>query len=300
MNIVLTGSLGNIGVPLTTTLAQHGHAVTVISRSTDRTPAIEALGARAAIGSMNDVDFLTDTFRGADVVYLMEAWEGMGSIFDNSVDFVAAFGRIGTNYRQAVAQSGVKRIVHLSSIGAHTDEGTGSLLLHHTVETILRELPDEVAITFMRPVGFFTNLFRYVPTIKAQGAIIQSYGGDQKEPWVSPIDIAAAIVDAMEQPVAGRTVRYVASEELSPNEVAKIIGEAIGQPDLEWRVIPDEQMLSGMLAAGVNEWIAEGMVAMQAAQRSGSLYDDYYRHPPALGKTKLSDFARQFAQAYTN
>ena len=277
---------------------QKGHSVTVISSKAERATDIEALGAKAAIGTMQDIDFLSTTFTGADVVYLMEAWEGIGTIFDKDVDFVAEFTRIGRNYKQAVEQSGVKRIVHLSSIGAHTNTGTGSLLVHHTVENILRQLPDDVSIKFMRPVGFYTNLFRFMHTIKTQGAIIQSYGGDQKEPWVSPLDIAVAIVEAIETPFVGRTVRYVASDEVSPNELAKLIGEAIGKPDLNWQVVPGEQLLSGMVSAGVNEWIANGLVAMQQSQGNGVLYEDYYRHRPTLGTVKLADFVVEFAAAF--
>lgn len=298
MNIVITGSLGNIGKPLTQELVQKGHKVTVISRKAEKKDEIEALGAGAAIGNIQDVDFLAATFRGADAVYLMESWEGIGSIFDKDVDFVAAFSNIGNNYKQAVEASGVKRIVHLSSIGAHTDKGTGSLFLHNRVENILQQLPGDVAIKFIRPVSFYTNIFRYMETIRKQGAIIQSYGGDQKEPWVSPLDIAAVVAAEMEKPFNGRTVHYVASEEVSPNEIAAIIGSAIGKPDLKWLVIPGKQMLEGMLEAGMNEWIAGGFVEMQAAQESGSLYDDYYQNRPAMGKVKLADFAKEFALIY--
>jgi len=298
MNIVITGSLGNIGRPLTKELLQKGHSLTVISSRAGRKAEIEKLGARAAIGTIQDADFLTKTFTGADIVYLMEAWEGIGSMFDKDLDFVSAFHQIGNNYKKAVEQSGVKRIVHLSSIGAHTDKGTGSLLVHHRVENILKELPDDVSIKFMRPVGFYTNIFRQLQNIKTSRALIQSYGGDQKEPWVSPLDIAATIVEEMEKPFEGRTVHYIASEEVSPNEVAQTIGEAIGQPDLKVSVIPGEQIHEGMLSAGMNEWIANGFVAMQTAQENGSLYEDYYRHQPVLGKVKLADFAKEFAQVY--
>lgn len=298
MNIVITGSLGNIGKPLVIDLVQKGHEVTVVSSKAERQADIEAIGAKAAIGTMQDAIFLSATFKGADIVYLMEAWEGIGSIFDNNVDFVAAFKKIGNNYKQAIERSGVRQIVHLSSIGAHTDKGTGSLFLHNTVENILRELPNDISIKFMRPVGFYTNIFRYIQTIKAQNSIIQTYGGDQKEPWVSPLDIASVIAEEMHKPFAGRTIRYIASEEVSPNEIAQTIGEVIGKPDLKWSVISDRQMLDGMLATGMNEWIANGLIEMQAAQRSGSLYEDYYLHKPALGKVKLKDFARDFALAY--
>jgi uncharacterized protein YbjT (DUF2867 family) len=228
----------------------------------------------------------------------MEAWEGIGSIFDKEFDFVAAFNKIGNNYKTAVERSGVKRIVHLSSIGAHTDKGTGSLYLHNSVENILKQLPDEVAIKFIRPPSFFTNTFRLLPTIKAKGAIFNTYGGDEKEPWISPLDIASFIAEEMEKPFSGKTPYYVASEELSPNDVASIIGEAIGKPDLKWIVVPEEQMLHQMLETGMNEFIANGFIAMQAAQRSGSLYEDFNLHRPTFGKSRLKDLTNDIAEMY--
>lgn len=300
MKIVLTGSLGNIGKPLTRLLVQRGHHITVISSKVERVSDIRNLGAVAAIGSIQDLDFLRETFNGADAVYLMEVWEGIGSLFDNKIDFLAEFKKIAQNYVTAVQQSGVKKIIHLSSVGAHSDQGNGSLLVHYHVEQILKTLPEDVSIKFMRPVGFFSNLYRSLLTIQSQGAIIQSYGGDRKEPWVSPYDIAATIADEMEKSFIGRTVHYMASDEVSPNEIAAALGQSIGNPDLEWKVIPGEDLLDQMLSAGVNEWIAKGMVAMQQSQGDGGLYEDFYANKPTLGKVKLADFAREFAQSITN
>lgn len=300
MNIVLTGSLGNIGKSLTPILVQKGHKVTVITSKAERQKDIEALGAKAAIGSMKDADFLTKTFNGADIVYLMEAWEGIGNIFDKDVDFIAGFLLIGNNYKKAIIASGVKKIVHLSSVGAHSATGYGSLSAHHDVEHILKQLPDDIAIKFMRPTGFYTNLFRSMQSIKEKGAIISNHGGNQKEPWVSPLDIADAIAEEMELPFKGRKVRYIASDEVSPNELVKILGKAIGNTDLKWIQISDEDMLEGMLSMGVNPTIAKGMVEMQASQRSGSLFEDFYHNKPILGKVKFTEFAKEFALVYNN
>jgi uncharacterized protein YbjT (DUF2867 family) len=298
MKIILTGSLGHIGKPLTQGLVQKGHVVTVISSKPERQKDIETIGAKAAIGTMEDADFLSATFKGADVVYLMESL-GSTTFFDHDLDIMAAHITIANSYAQAIRQSGVKRVVHLSSIGAHTDKGNGILAFHYLVENILNKLPTDVAITFMRPVGFYYNLLAFINTIKTQGAIVSNYGGNDKEPWVSPLDIAAAITEEIEagQP-AGRKIRYVASDELSPNQVAGILGEAIGKPDLKWVAISDEQLLNGMLSAGMNPNIAKGFVEMNASRRGGVLYQDYSRHKPILGKTKLADFAKEFAVAY--
>lgn len=297
MNIVVTGSLGHISKPLTEELVQKGHSVTVISSKAERKADIEALGAKAAIGSMQNPEFLSVTFKGADIVYIMETL-GPDSFFDHTLDIVAATSQIGTNYKQAIEQSGVKRVVHLSSIGAHTHTGNGILLFHYNVETILKQLPADVSIKFMRPVGFYYNMFAFIPVIKMRGAIVQNYGGDEKEPWVSPLDIAAVIAEEMDKTFDGRTVRYIASDEVSPNEVAATLGQAIGKPDLQWLAIPDEEFLKGLLAAGMNPQTAKGYVEMNAARRGGVLYQDYQLHKPALSKSKLTDFAKEFAAVY--
>ena len=298
MKIIVTGSLGHISRPLTVELLQKGHAVTVISSKPERQAEIEALGAIAAIGTMEDADFLSATFKGADIVYVMET-HGASSFFDPNLDLMAVISKIGQNYKQAIQQSGVKRVVHLSSIGAHTDKGNGILAFHYNVENILKQLPDDVSIKFMRPVGFYYNMFAFIPTIKTQGAIVSNYGGDVKNPWVSPLDIAAVIAEEMEKPFDGREIRYIASDEVSPNEVAGVLGEAIGKPDLKWLTIPDEQLLNGMVAAGMNSNIAKGLVEMNAGFHRGPLYEDYYLHRPAVfGKVKLTDFAKDFAAAF--
>lgn len=297
MKIIVTGSLGNISKPLTKELVSKGHDVTVISTNTERQLEIEALGAKAAIGSMEDVDFLSKTFTGADVVYAMEALNA-GVFFDHNIDFIEANTQIGENYKEAFERSGVKNIVHLSSIGAHLPDGNGILTFHYNVEQVLNELPEDVSMKFMRPVGFYYNMFSFIPTIKSQNMIIQNYGGDEKEPWVSPLDIASVIAEEIEKPFNGREIRYIASEEISPNEIAKTLGEAIGNPELKWLTVPDEDLLNGMINAGMNPKTAKGFVEMNAARGNGVLYEDYYKNRPVLGNVKVKDFAEDFAKAY--
>ena len=106
MKIIVTGSLGHISKPLTKELVQKGHAVTVISSKPEKQKDIETFGAKAAIGTMEDADFLTAAFRGADVIYVMEAL-GTDSFFDQNLDVIAAINKIGNNYKQAIHQSGV-------------------------------------------------------------------------------------------------------------------------------------------------------------------------------------------------
>src|SRR4051812_48581767 len=123
MKIVVTGSLGHIGLPLTKTLVQNGHTATVISSNPQKQKEIESLGATAAIGSLENHDFLTNTFKGADAVYCM-----IPPAPDTEPDKISYYGKVSSSYAKAIQQSGVKRVIHLSSFGAQLDRGTGIIL----------------------------------------------------------------------------------------------------------------------------------------------------------------------------
>ena len=59
MKYVITGGAGHISKPLTEKLLAAGHAVTVIGRNAENLKELVAKGAKAAIGSVEDVQFLT-------------------------------------------------------------------------------------------------------------------------------------------------------------------------------------------------------------------------------------------------
>ena len=294
MKVTVTGSLGNISKPLTQALVQKGHVVTVISSKAEKQKDIETLGAAAAIGSLEDLKFLTATFSGADAVYCMVP---PNNYFDHKLDLLAYYRRLGHNYAQAIRLSGTKHVVNLSSIGAHLEKGNGILLGAHDVETILNQLPSETTITHIRPTSFYYNLLGYVEMVKNEGFIAANYGGEDIVPWVSPADIADAVAEELLAPPVGTKVRYVVSEELSCNKVASVLGETIEKPDLKWITISDEQMTNGLVATGMNPNIAAGLVEMYAGLHSGLLSEDYVRNRPAFGKVKLTDFAKDFARA---
>ncbi|MEJ7646185.1 MAG: NAD(P)H-binding protein [Chryseolinea sp.] len=296
MKIVVTGSLGNISKPLTKELVENGHDVTVISSNVEKKNDIEALGANAAIGSLEDADFLTSTFEGADAVYTMVP---PSNYFNPELDLISYYQRLGDNYAKAIKSASVTRVVHLSTIGGHLDQGSGILIGAHNVEGTLNKLAPAVSITHMRPTSFFYNLFGYLDMIKNQGFISANYGSDKVIPWVSPIDIAAAIAEEIVKPVSDKRVRYVASEELTGNETARILGDAIGKPDLKWKLISDEETLASLQAIGMNKTIATGLVELYACLHNGQLAEDYYRNRPAvMGKVKLKDFSKEFAAVF--
>ena len=292
MNIVVTGSLGHISQPLTSELVRTGHTVTVISSKPEKQKDIDALGAKAAIGSLEDTHFLASTFKGADAMYAM-----IPPNFAVS-DSRAFYGKIGSSYAQAIRQAGVRRVVHLSSWGADLDKGTGFILGSHDVENILNELPD-VSVTHLRAGYIYYNLYNFVDMIKNAGFIGANYGGDDKIVMVAPGDIAAAAAEELTAPATGRNVRYVASDEHTAAEAARILGAAIGRPDLQWVRFTDEQMRDSMEQRGIPARIVDSSVDLGASIHSGALRRGYEQYKPAtMGVVKLDDFAREFAAAF--
>src|SRR5580704_17579649 len=152
MKITLTGSLGNISKPLAEILIKSGQEVTIISNDSKKLNVIKNLGAKAAIGSVSDVAFLTHAFKGADAIYTIVPpnWG-----VSNYRRYIAETGK---NYLEAIRTSGVKRVVNLSSIGAHLSGGTGPIAGLYDVEHTLNML-DGIAIKHLRAGMFFINFF---------------------------------------------------------------------------------------------------------------------------------------------
>ena len=290
MKLIITGSLGNISKPLTKILRTQNHDLTVVTSNPEKKVEIEALGAKAAIGSVADPDFLTKTFSGADAAYCMVPPNHFSApdVIQYAVD-------MANSYAQAIRNSGIKRIVHLSTYGTHLDHGTGLILGSFNIERILNAIP-HISLTHLRPTYFYYNVNAFINMIKTVDAIRVNYGGDPIV-MVAPPDIAT--VAAEELTASAPSVRYISSDSPTGAEVARILGTAIGKPDLKWEVISDEEMARYYQSVGMPPHIITGMVEMMASIRTGKLTEDYYKHEPATkGKIKFTDYAKTFAELY--
>jgi uncharacterized protein YbjT (DUF2867 family) len=291
MKIIVTGSLGNISKPLALQLIAQGHEVTIISSKADKQHEIKRLGAKAAIGSVMDTEFLKTTFAGADSVY------GMTPPNFGASDMIGYYTDVAKAYALAAKSAGVKNIVYLSSYGADLEKGTGIIVGSHKSEGILNAL-EGVAVTRLRPCYFYYNLYHFMGMIKEQGMIGTNFGGDDKLVMVSPLDIATAAAEELTAANPQNKVRYIASDEYTCNEVAKLIGQAIGKPDLQWFTFTDEQVKNTMLEHGRPPVITDLLVELGAAIHTGLLRSDYERHKPVPGEIKLPAFIKEYAAAY--
>lgn len=294
MKYVISGAAGNISKPLAEKLLKAGHEVTVISRQEKNIQSLTSQGAHAAIGSLEDPDFLTRTFAGADAVYTMVP-PHLGA-----TDWKGFIGQIGKNFATAIKNSGVQYVVNLSSVGAHLPEGAGPVSGLYRAEQALNELAD-IKIKHLRPVYFYTNFLATIPMVRHMKMIGSNFGGPGFTMVLThPDDIAEVAFEELNKlDFSGHSYRYIASDERPTSEIAAVFGNAIGQPELPWITFTDEQSLNGLLQAGLPEEIAKNYTEMGHALQSGIFMEDYLKNRPAQsGKTKLEDFALQFASVY--
>lgn len=293
MKITLLGSLGHINTPLAKQLIAAGHIVTIISSNPERQSQITAIGAKAAIGSVEDIPFLTKAFTGADVLYAMIPPNFNPKEWKNWIH------GIGRNYATAIKASGVKKVVFLSSIGAHMPDGCGPVSGIYRAEQELNTL-DGVDIKYLRPGYFYTNLLASIDMIRYAGIYGNNFGADATVVLTHPRDIAAVAAEELSTGnFTGKTVRYIASDEKNSKEIAAALGAAIGNPNLPYVAFSDEDFFNGAVKAGLSEEAARNYTEMGDAIRSGEMFADYQQHKVPLGPTKLSDFAKEFAAAYS-
>lgn len=291
MKFTIVGSLGNIGKPLTQKLISEGHEVTVITTSIERQTEIEQLGANAAIGSVNDAQFLEKTFKGADAVFSMTPPNMGGS------NIIINTTNAGKALASAIQKSGIKRVVMLSSIGADLPNGTGPIQALHNIESVFNELKD-VAITYLRAGYFYTNFYASVPMIKNMGILGGNMQNTTLLPLVHPTDIAVAVAEELQKIATENNIRYIISDIKTPEELATIIGSAINKP-LLWTSFTDEQNLNGMLQAGVPVEISELYTEMGRALRNGIIQNDFVLSgSPVYGSVKAEEFAKEFANQF--
>lgn len=288
---VITGSIGHISRPVVEGLVKAGKTVDVITTSDERVKDIEKLGAKAVVGSVQDASFVMKAFRNADVVYTM-----IPPIWQTS-DFRASQDEVARNYADAIREHGVKYVVNLSSIGAHAGSGAGPVDGVAYLERLLNDIPG-LNVRHLRPSFFYYNFLAQIPLIKTAGIVGGNYGNGEKLFLVHTNDIAkAALEDLLNLNFSGSAVRYIIGDERSGEEIAAVLGKAIGK-ELSWVEFTDEQQKQGLLQAGLPETHAENYTTMGRALREGVMQADAAKNKPAFTSTRLEDFAKEFAEAY--
>jgi uncharacterized protein YbjT (DUF2867 family) len=291
---VITGSIGHISKPIIEGLVKAGDEVKVITSNNERVSQIEALGAKALVGSVNDQAFLKNAFKGANAVYTMipPIWQ--------TNDWKASQLEVAQNYAAALEANNVQYVVNLSSIGAHVGKGVGPVDALHDFEQMLNRIHG-LHVKHLRPSFFFYNFLSQVGLAKNAGIVGGNYGDGEKIFLVHTSDIAsAALEELLNLKFSGNSVRYIFGDERSGKEIAEVLSKAVGK-DINWVVFTDEQQKQGLLQAGLPETHAQSFTDMGKALREGKMQADARVNKPAtLSPTKLEQFATEFALAFNS
>lgn len=292
---VIMGATGNIGSKLVNILLYKGEKVQVIGRSAERLKPLVDRGAKAAVGDISDVKFLTNVFIDADAVFAMIP---PNYTTDN---FRGFYNEIGVNIAKAIQGSGVKHVVFLSSLGAHLAENTGPIKGLHDVEQQLNKLVD-VNVLHLRPTYFMENLLANVGMIKNVGIIGSEIKGDVKFAMIATKDIAQVAADRLiTRDFSGKSVHELLGErDVSLEEVTKIFGEKIGKPDLNYVQFSPEDAKKGMMNSGLSDDVSNQLLELGQAINSGIIAVNQPRTAENTTGTSIEEFAGFFAQVYKN
>lgn len=293
-NYVITGSIGHISKPIAENLIKAGKNVTIITSDANKINQIEALGAKALTGSLENTAFVKEAFKNADVVYTMIP------PLMNTNDLRGTQLKIASNYAESIRANKTPYVVTLSSIGVHLGNGCGPVDALAAYEKMLDQIPG-LNVKHLRPSYFFYNLFNQIGLIKTLGFAGGNFGNnDYKLPLVHTNDIASAATEELVNlTFKGSSFRYIVSDFKSTKEITDVLGKAIGK-DFSWVEFTDDQQKEGLLNAGLSASHADAFTEMGIAVRTGKMFEDLYKHQPALSPTKLENFASEFTLAYNS
>lgn len=228
MNTVLViGGSGFIGSALVRRLSQSGCRVVVPTRNPDRVPAalqrLPQVEYRQA--DVHDPAMLSDLMAGSDVVINL-----VGILQGRPADFMRAHVELTAKIVAACEQSGIRRYLHMSALGANPGGPS-----HYQRSKAMAE--DKVRTsaldwTIYRPsvvfgegdrfLNLFARLLRFSPVLPLAGATTKF-----QPVWVE--DVARAFVAGVERPeLIGQTFSLVGPRVYTLAELVRLAGEYSG------------------------------------------------------------------------
>jgi uncharacterized protein YbjT (DUF2867 family) len=287
------GATGNTGKIVSETLLAAGKKVRVIGRDADRLKPLVDKGAQAFVGAADDAALLTKAFTGATAVYAM--------IPPNygAVDGRAYQNKVGTAIARAIVDAEVSHVVNLSSLGADLSEGTGPVLGLHDQEERLNGIAG-LNVLHLRPTFFMENLFGSLPALKQFGVFGTTLRPDLRFPMIATRDIGeVAARRLLAQDFKGRQVLELRGErDVTPVEITKVFGQAIGKPDLRYTQFPYEAAEQAMIGIGLSADLAAAMIELQRTMNEEKGISAAGRTAETTTRTSIEEFAQIFAAAY--
>ena len=296
---VVMGASGNTGHVVATSLLTRGEKVRVVGRNSAHLQPLASKGAEPFIADASDARALAKAFHGADSAYVM--------IPPNitSKDPLGYASRVSDAIVAAVKDSGTKNVVALSSIGAELPAGTGPVVGLHHLEQKLNQI-SSANVLYLRAGYFMENTLPQANVIRLMGSVAGPLRADLKVSMIATRDIGAAAAEALVHPAIHGTTKpgkqtreLLGQADLSYDEVASILGNAIGKPGLKYVRLPDDQFRGALVQMGMSEQMANLLVEMTQALNAGTMRALESRTAQNTTPTSYATFAAEvFAPAY--
>ena len=291
---VITGATGNTGSVITEKLLAKGEKVRVIGRDAKRLERFTQKGAEAFVADETDRSALTKAFSGAKAVYAL--------IPPNlaAPDVRAYQEQVSDDLAAAITKNGVKHAVVLSSFGADKPDRTGPVLGLHTLEEKLNGIAGLNAL-YLRAGYFMENILSQVGVIQSFGVIAGPVRADLALPLIATRDIGNAAAEALlKLDFNGKHTRELQGpRDVTYNDVAKIVGAAIGKPDLKYMQMPAAQLKPALTQMGMSSNMVDLLLEMAESLNSGHMKMLQPRSPANSTPTTFETFvAEVFVPAY--
>jgi uncharacterized protein YbjT (DUF2867 family) len=261
---VVTGATGHTGNIVARTLLGKGAKIRAIGRSADRLQALVAQGAEAFVTDLTEVSHLAKAFEGAKAAYVM--------LPPNlaAPDYRAFQDRVTDTITAALRSARITHVVTLSSIGADKPDRTGPVLGLRYLEQQLNHI-NGLHVLHLRAGYFMENTLAQVGVIQTMGISVGPLRPDLKLSMIATEDVGAVAADALLRlDFQQKNSRELQGQrDISMNEVAQIIGKAIGNPGLRYTQAPDDQVQAALVQLGMSASIARLLLEMSAALNSG-------------------------------
>jgi uncharacterized protein YbjT (DUF2867 family) len=286
------GATGNTGRVVAEDLLAAGLPVRVVGRDEERLAPLVAKGAEAAVGDVSDAEFVAQVCRDVGGVYHL-----IPPRYD--VDLRAWQADVGKALFAGIRDAGVPYVVNLSSVGAQHHGGTGPIAGLREQEDRFNELT-EANVLHLRPGWFMENMYMMLDMIRGMSALGMPIPGDLPIAMIATRDIGA---EAARRLAALDFDGHHIQELLGPrdytlNEVASIVGAAIGKPDLPFVTVPEEAAAAGFEQMGVHPATVATFMEMYRGFGSGRIVPQEDRSRANTTPTTLEEFAVGLAAAY--
>jgi uncharacterized protein YbjT (DUF2867 family) len=260
--IVVTTPTGQIGQQVLDNIFDSTEAVRVIVRDPSRLSPRVHERVEVVHGSHDDIAVITKAFKDADSVLWLVPPNPQS---ENPMNYYLNFTQPAC---EAIKSQGVKRVIGVSSLGH--DFGTPAGLL--TPAFAMDDLIENTGVNYraLRMPFFMENLLHQVNAIKSQGMFFMANSGDHKLATCATRDIAdVAAKLLLDKSWNGQgSVSVVGPDDLSPNDMARIISQVLERP-IRYQQIPSMEYKTTMMQYGMSEAWAQGLIDMAAAQDQG-------------------------------